>query len=71
MARLCKDEMASTKALGKVMRESMAPADSTIDKLLTPEEYTLVDSVVRSYMMGIIGLDRLKKLQAHDYSHAD
>ena len=58
---IVKDEMASTKALGKVMRESMAPADSTIDKLLSPADYALVDSVVRDYMKGIIGLDHLKK----------
>ena len=51
---IVKDEMASTKALGKVMRESIAPADSTIDKLLSPADYALVDSVVRDYMKGAV-----------------
>lgn len=58
-----RDEMLSKSTMSKVLKESLAPADSTIDRLLTPEEYRLVDSVVRSYMMGLIGLDRLNKLK--------
>lgn len=58
-----RDEMLNKSTMSKVLKESFAPADSTIDKLLTLEEYKMVDGVVKSYMMGLIGLDRLKKLK--------
>lgn len=57
------DEIMSKNVISKVLKESLAPADSTIDRLLTPDEYKMVDGVVKSYMMGIIGLDRLSKLK--------
>ena len=57
------DDLMSKNAISKVLKESIAPADSTIDKLLTPEEYKMVDGVVKNYMMGLIGLDRLCKLK--------
>lgn len=57
------DELASKNAVSKVLKDSFAPADSTIDKLLSEEEYKLVDGVVRQYMMGLIGLDKLSKLK--------
>lgn len=41
----------------------IAPLDSTIDKLLTKEEYQLVDSVVNSYFMGMATLENLSKLK--------
>ena len=49
-------------ALMSLFKECAAPADSTIDKLLNPEEYQLVDSVVRSYF-GFAGIDVLKGLK--------
>ena len=58
-----KDSLTSESTVMKMAKDLIAPADSTIDKLLTKEEYELVDSVVRSYMMGLIGLDRLSKLK--------
>lgn len=58
---IVKDDLRSSKAMSNVLKQSIAPADSTIDKLLSAEDYALVDSVVREYMKGIIGLDRLKK----------
>lgn len=57
------DEMMSKNVMSKVLKQSVAPADSTIDRLLTPEQYKMVDSVVSRYMMGLIGLDRLSKLK--------
>lgn len=57
------DEMMSKSVVSKVLKESLAPADSTIDRLLTPQEYKMVDAVVKNYMMGLIGLDRLSKLK--------
>ena len=57
------DDLMSKNAISKVLKESIAPADSTIDKLLSPEEYKMVDGVVKNYMMGLIGLDRLCKLK--------
>lgn len=58
-----KDEMLSKSAVSKILKESQAPADSTIDKFLTAEEYRLVDRVVKEYMRGLIGLDKLKKFK--------
>ena len=58
-----KDSLTSESTVMKMAKDLIAPADSTIDKLLTKEEYELVDSVVKSYMMGLIGLDRLSKLK--------
>lgn len=58
---IVKDDLRSSKVMSDVLKQSIAPADSTIDKLLSAEDYALVDSVVRDYMKGIIGLDRLKK----------
>jgi len=57
------DSLLSNDAMMKIMKDSAAPADSTIDKLISKEDYALVDSVVRSYMLGLIGLDQLKKLK--------
>lgn len=58
-----KDDMMKPETMTKMMADVMAPADSTIDKLITPEEYHLVDSVVRVYLFGMVGLDQLKKLK--------
>lgn len=51
------------ETMNKIMKDAVAPSDSTIDKLLTKEEYNVVDSVVRVYLMGLIGLDNLKMLK--------
>ncbi len=58
-----KDEMLSKNAISQALKESLAPADSTIDKLIAPEEYHMVDKVVKEYMRGLVGLDQLKKFK--------
>lgn len=57
------ETMLSDNTMSQIIKDAAAPQDSTIDKLLTKEEYQLVDSVVRVYMMGLIGLDNLAKLK--------
>ena len=57
------DSLLSQDVAMKMVKDATAPADSTIDKLLTKEEYNLVDSVVRNYLLGLIGLDKLKMLK--------
>lgn len=58
-----KDSLTSESLVMKMAKDLIAPADSTIDKLLSKEEFLLVDSVVKNYMMGLVGLDRLAKLK--------
>ena len=60
---ILKDSLIGGNTVMKMAKELIAPSDSTIDKLLTTEEYQLVDSVVNNYMMGLIGLDKLTKLK--------
>lgn len=60
---ILKDSLVSNNLVMKMASRLIAPADSTIDRLLTEDEYQLVDSVVRNYMMGLVGLDRLAKLK--------
>lgn len=60
---ILKDSLVSNSMVMKMAQDLIAPADSTIDKLLTKDEYQLVDSVVKVYMMGLVGLDRLAKLK--------
>ena len=57
------ETLLGNETMKKIMKDAVAPPDSTIDKLLTKEEYNVVDSVVRVYMMGLIGLDNLKMLK--------
>lgn len=56
------DNLSSLSTMMKLMTDATAPADSTIDKLLTPKDYIMVDSVVKKYMFGF-GLKELKALR--------
>jgi len=56
------DNMTSMNSMMKMIKDATAPADSTIDKLLTPEEYVIVDNVVKKYMFGF-GIKELKALK--------
>lgn len=58
-----KDDLVKPEMIMKMMTDVMAPADSTIDKLITPAEYQLVDSVVKDYLLGMVGLQYLKHLK--------
>lgn len=46
----------------QLMKDATAPADSTLAKLLTPEDYELVDAVAKKYMFGF-GLKELGVLK--------
>ena len=57
------DSLTDNDVMMRAVNNLIAPPDSTIDKLLTKEEYQLVDSVVNSYFMGMINLETLSKLK--------
>lgn len=46
------DDMLSMNTMLQMMKEATAPADSTLDKLLSPEDYKIVDDVIKKYMFG-------------------
>ena len=57
------DSLTDNDMMMKAVNNLIAPPDSTIDKLLTKEEYQLVDSVVNSYFMGMITLETFSKMK--------
>lgn len=57
------DSLTDNDVMMRAVKNLIAPPDSTIDKLLTKEEYQLVDSVVNSYFMGMISLETLSKMK--------
>lgn len=57
------DSLTDNDVMMRAVKNLIAPPDSTIDKLLTKEEYQLVDSVVNSYFMGMVSLETLSKLK--------
>ena len=57
------DSLTDNDVMMRAVKNLIAPPDSTIDKLLTKEEYQLVDSVVNSYFMGMVTLETLSKLK--------
>ena len=57
------DSLTDNDVMMRAVNNLIAPPDSTIDKLLTKEEYQLVDSVVNSYFMGMISLETLSKMK--------
>ena len=57
------DSLTDNDVMMRAAKNLIAPPDSTIDKLLTKEEYQLVDSVVNSYFMGMATLETLSKLK--------
>lgn len=56
------DNLTSTATLLQMMKDATAPADSTLNKLLSPEDYQMVDAVVKKYMFGF-GLKELGVLK--------
>ena len=57
------DSLTDNDVMMRAVNNLIAPPDSTIDKLLTKEEYQLVDSVVNSYFMGMITLETISKMK--------
>lgn len=56
------DSMTSLSTMMQLIKDATAPADSTLDKLLSTEDYIMVDAVVKKYMFGF-GLKELKSLK--------
>lgn len=56
------DNMTSLSSMMQLIKDATAPADSTLDKLLSTEDYIMVDAVVKKYMFGF-GLKELKSLK--------
>lgn len=58
------DSLLSVESQQRMMRAMIAPADSTLDKVLSPADYAVVDSVVGRYLGGMgIGLKHLVNLK--------
>lgn len=47
---LSKDQLDPSLMQAKMMQMSMAPADSTLSRMLTPSQHRLVDSILTAYM---------------------
>ena len=56
------EDMLSMNTMLQMMKEATSPVDSTLDKLLSPEDYNLVDAVIKKYMFGF-GLKELGVLK--------
>ncbi len=56
------NDLTSMGSMMQMVKEATAPADSTIDKLLSPDDYRMVDAVVKKYMFGF-GLKELGALK--------
>lgn len=56
------DNLMSMNTMMQMMKDATAPTDSTLDKLLTPEDYKMVDAVVKKYLYGF-GLKELGVLK--------
>ena len=59
-----KDSLMSPEVQARMAQAMIAPMDSTLDKLLTPEEYSIVEKVFNKYFgtMGV-NLDQMKNLK--------
>ena len=59
-----KDSLMSPEVQARMAQAMIAPMDSTLDKLLTPEEYGIVEKVFNKYFgtMGV-NLDQMKNLK--------
>lgn len=58
-----KSEMTDVDMQQKTMMRAMAPSDSTLDKVLSDEEYAFVDSVVRRYTHGAVELRSMSMMK--------
>lgn len=56
------ENMMSMNTMMQMMKDATAPADSTMDKLFSPEDYQMVDAVVKKYLYGF-GLKELGVLK--------
>ena len=59
-----RDVMTSMESQQKLAMALIAPQDSTLDVVLTPEQYAIVEKVVNSYLTPLgVSLDMLKQLK--------
>ena len=58
-----KEEMNSLETQQKAMQLSIAPADSTLDKIFTPVQFDSIDNVLKKYTAGMASLQQLVMLK--------
>lgn len=58
-----KEEMNSLETQQKAMQLSIAPADSTLDKIFTPAQFDSIDNVLKKYTAGMASLQQLVMLK--------
>lgn len=58
-----KEEMNSMETQQKAMQLSIAPADSTLDKIFTPAQFDSIDNVLKKYTAGMASLQQLVMLK--------
>lgn len=56
------ETLTNASTMLQMIKDATAPTDSTLDKLLSPDDYILVDAVVKKYMFGF-GLKELGLLK--------
>lgn len=56
------ETLTNASTMLQMIKDATAPTDSTLDKLLSPDNYILVDAVVKKYMFGF-GLKELGLLK--------
>lgn len=57
------DEMNSSETQQKLMQLSIAPADSTLDKIFTPAQFDSIDNVLKKYTAGAASLQQMAMLK--------
>ena len=63
------EEITSTKAQMEMAQAMMAPLDSTLDKLFSPEDYAIVEKVFNKYFGGMgVTLSQMKMLKPNAIS---
>lgn len=60
---IVKSEMNSPAAQQAIAVTAMAPADSTLNRVLTPAQYALVDSVLQQYTLGQARLEQFNAMK--------
>lgn len=64
-----KDSLMSQAVQMRIAQAMMAPADSTLDQLLSPEGYKIVEQIFNKYFAGMgVTLDQLKMLKPNGLS---
>ncbi len=60
---IVQSEMSSPAAQQKIMAQAMAPADSTLNKIYSPEQYDSINTYLKELSGGMISLDQMVMLK--------